>query len=69
MTQSEKWDQQYLSTLNDAKYYNHQLISRQLKALVGKNVQHYFSSLNKILVKWNGMWVEFEVYNKVFKIL
>lgn len=69
MTLSEQWDQQYLSTLNDAKYYDHHLVSKQLQALVGRNVQHYFSSLNEVLVRWNGMWVGFDVYNKVFKVL
>lgn len=69
MTLTEQWDQQYLSTLNDAKYYDHHLVSKQLQALVGRGVQHYFSATDEVLVKWNGMWVGFDVYNKVFKVL
>lgn len=69
MTLSEQWDKTHLSTLSDVTYYDHHLVSNQLRALVGKNVIHYFSSLNEVLVRWNNKWVSFDEYNKVFKVL
>lgn len=54
---------------SDTQSYNPTLVSNQLKALVGRNVQHYFSSLNEVMVKYNGVWGVFEDYNKVFKVL
>jgi len=69
MNLTTQWDNQYGSVLKDAREYDHKLISKQLQSLVGRNVLHYFSSLNEVLVRWNGKWVEFDKYNKVFKVL
>jgi len=54
---------------SDTQSYNPILVSNQLKSLVGRNVQHYFSSMNEVLIKYNGVWGSFEDYNKVFKVL
>ena len=68
-TLTEQWDTAYLKEAHDVKGYDHKLISKQLQSLVGKNVQHYFTMTDEVLVKWNGEWVEFDAYNKVFKVL